>query len=65
MNVSDSVLSEQAFRAARDRYSHEAYRLELEAKKFDMAGYPLSADECRKKAALCRRAAAAELVNPK
>ena len=63
--MSDSVLSEQALRGAREQYAHDAYRLELEAKKFDMAGYPLSAEGCRKKAALCRRAAAAELVNPK
>ena len=65
MNVSDSSLAETALRAARDRYSRDAWRLHFEAKRFEEAGYPLSAKGCREKAQLCRRAAAAELVNPK
>ena len=35
------------------------------ARKLDKSGYPLTADVYRKKAERCRRAAAAELVNPK
>ena len=63
--MSDTSLDETAYRSARQQYMHDAYRLTLEAKKLDMAGYPLTAEVCRKKAERCRRAAAAELVNPR
>ena len=63
--MADTSLDETALRGAREQYMHDAYRLTLEAKKLDMAGYPLTAEVCRKKAERCRRAAAAELVNPR
>ena len=63
--MSDSSLAETALREVREQYAHDAYRLTLEAKKYEMAGYPLCAKVCRDKAELLRKAAAAELVNPK
>jgi hypothetical protein len=63
--MADSVLSEQALRAARQRYTHDAYRHSQDARKAQLAGYDVIAETYAAAAELCRRAAAAELVDPK
>ena len=56
---------EVAFHAARLQYMRDAARMESEAKKLEMDGYPLTARIWRNRARIAARAAAAELVNPK
>jgi hypothetical protein len=62
--MADSVLDEVALRAARQRYMIDATRMEQEAKKLEMAEYPLTARIWRNRAKIASRAAAAELIDP-